>query len=158
MKRLVTFALLAVAVSGCGSSSTKAPSTPAKLPAPSAAAPSLPRPTVKMHIAAGANGLKVGVKLGHFKIAPTMVGKAPVPGMGHLHFMLDGGKFDTPRYAGANGRLGQQLGVAGTYSPAIAPHIAYSHLPPGRYTLICMLANNNHTPTGVEAKQTIVVR
>ena len=157
MKRLVPFALLALAISGCGSSSTRAPSAPAKLPV-RAAAPSLPRATVKMHVVADGHGLKVGVKLGHFTLAPGMVGKAPVPGMGHLHFMLDGGKFDYPRYSGPNGMIGKKLGVAGAYSPALAPHITYSHLPPGRYTLVCMLANNNHTPTGVEAKQTIVVR
>jgi hypothetical protein len=86
------------------------------------------------------------------------VGMAPVPGVGHLHFMLDGGKFDYPRYSGPNGMIGKKLGVAGAYSPALAPHITYSHLPPGRYTLVCMLANNNHTPVGVEAKETIVVR
>jgi hypothetical protein len=72
--------------------------------------------------------------------------------------MLAGGKFDYPRYSGPNGVLAQKFGVAGAYSPAVTPHIVYSHLPPGRYTLVCMLANNNHAPTGVEAKQTIVVR
>jgi hypothetical protein len=158
MKKLATFALLAIAVTGCGSSSSSdAPSAPAKLPQASAVS-AAPRATVKMRAVAGKNGLKVAVKLGHFKLAPNMVGKAPVPGMGHLHFMLDGGKFDTPRYAGANGMLGKKLGVTGAYSPAVAPYIDYSHLPPGHYTLVCMLANNNHTPTGVEAKQTIVVR
>ncbi|HKN94940.1 MAG TPA: hypothetical protein VJU60_11455 [Thermoleophilaceae bacterium] len=104
------------------------------------------------------SSFKVSVDLSHFHIAPNMVGMAPMPGVGHLHFMLDGGKFDYPRYAGANGVLGKKLGVAGAYSPALTPNITYSHLPPGRYTLVCMLANNNHTPTGVETKETIVVR
>jgi len=154
-KKLATFALLAVAISGCGSSSSVKPVASVTH---QAAVAVLPKPTAKMRVVTTANGLKVSVKLGHFKLAPGMVGKAPVPGMGHLHFMLDGGKYDTPRYSGPNGVLGKKLGVSGTYSPAVAPHIDYSHLPPGRYTLVCMLANNNHTPTGVEAKQTIVVR
>jgi hypothetical protein len=151
--------LLTLAVAGCGSSSHDQ-SAPAKQSA-QPAVQQLPRPTVKFNgptVVKSGSSFKATVKLGHFHLAPNMVGKAPVPGMGHLHFMLDGGKFDTPRYAGANGAIGKKLGVTGAYSPAVAPDITYSHLPPGRYTLVCMLANNNHTPTGVEAKQTIIVR
>jgi len=151
-------ATVAVAVAGCGSSSNEqaAPAVQAKSMAAAVAKASVRfnGPSV-IH----SNGsFKTTVVLSHFHIAPGLVGKPPVPGMGHLHFMLAGGKYDYPRYSGANGMLGKKLGVAGAYSPALAPHITYSHLPPGRYTLICMLANNNHTPTGVEAKQTIVVR
>jgi len=150
-------AVLALAVAGCGSSTHEqaAPAVQAKV------ARAVPRPTVAFNGPAviHSNGsFRTTVDLSHFHIAANMVGKAPVPGMGHLHFMLAGGKFDYPRYSGANGMLGKKLGVAGAYSPALAPNITYSHLPPGRYTLVCMLANNNHTPTGVEAKQTIVVR
>lgn len=153
------FVVLAAALAGCGSSSQDHP-VPAKQ-AVKQATSALPKPAVKFNgpkvIHAGST-FKATVDLSHFHIAPNMVGKAPVPGMGHLHFMLDGGKYDTPRYAGLNGALAKKVGVAGSYSPAMTPKITYSHLPPGRYTLICMLANNNHTPTGVEAKRTIVVR
>jgi hypothetical protein len=145
---------LAAALGGCGAT-RHVQSTPAVSARPAA------KPAVHFNGPAviHSNGtFKTSVVLGHFHIAPSLVGKAPVPGLGHLHFMLAGGKFDYPRYSGANGVIGKKLGVAGAYSPALAPHITYSHLPPGRYTLVCMLANNNHTPTGVEAKQTIVVR
>jgi hypothetical protein len=150
-------AVLALAVAGCGSAQHEqsTPSVQAR------AARAVPTPTVhfKGPAVIHSNGsFKTSVALGHFHIAANMVGMAPVPGMGHLHFMLAGGKFDYPRYSGANGALGKKLGVAGAYSPALAPNITYSHLPPGRYTLVCMLANNNHTPTGVEAKETIVVK
>jgi hypothetical protein len=166
MKAKVIFAsaLLAIAVGGCGSSSggyTTDPQKPAASATPPAVTHALPKPTVKFDgpsVIHTGSTFKASVVLGHFHIAANMVGMAPVPGMGHLHFMLDGGKFDFPRYSGANGALAKKLGVAGAYSPALTPNITYSHLPPGRYTLVCMLANNNHTPTGVEAKQTIVVR
>jgi hypothetical protein len=158
-KATVSALLLAVALAGCGSTS-RIPTTPAKTKAVRASA-AVPHPAVKFNgpkvIHAGSS-FKASVVLRHFHIAPNMVGKAPVPGMGHLHFMLDGGKFDYPRYSGPNGQLGKKLGVAGAYSPSLTRGITYSHLPPGRYTLVCMLANNNHAPTGVEAKQTIVVR
>jgi hypothetical protein len=163
--RTLPFILIALVIGGCGSSghSQSAPAPDAQPATGPAAVSAKAKPGPTVHFS-GPTVLKAGssfhatVKLAHFHIAPNMVGKAPVPGMGHLHFMLDGGKFDTPRYAGANGALAKKLGVAGAYSPAIQPQITYSHLPPGRYTLVCMLANNNHTPTGVEAKQTIIVR
>jgi hypothetical protein len=159
---LLPFALLALAVAGCGGSqpSHDAQKAPALAPKAHTTA-ALPKATVRFtgpRVVHANSGFKAKVVLSHFHIAPNMVGKAPVPGVGHLHFMLAGGKFDTPRYSGANGVMAKQLGVAGTYSPALMPKITYSHLPPGRYTLVCMLANNNHTPTGVEAKRTIVVR
>jgi hypothetical protein len=149
-------AIAAVALAGCGSAKHEQFAPRAKN-----AGPTVPKASVHFNgpsIVHSNGSIKATVVLSHFHIAPGLVGKPPVPGMGHLHFMLAGGKFDYPRYSGANGLLGKKLGVAGAYSPALAPNITYSHLPPGRYTLICMLANNNHTPTGVEAKQTIVVR
>jgi hypothetical protein len=151
-------ALASLALAGCGGSSNTG-TTPVRHAAQ--AVKPVVKPSVRFagpKVVRSGGSFKTSVVLGHFHIAANMVGMAPVPGMGHLHFMLDGGKFDYPRYSGANGVMGKKLGVAGAYSPALAPRITYSHLPPGRYTLVCMLANNNHTPTGVEAKQTIIVR
>ena len=155
-------AIAAIAMTGCGSAGHEqsAPVRQAKA-VQAKAVQALVKPTIHFNgpTVIHSNGtFKTSVDLSHFHLAPTMVGKAPVPGMGHLHFMLAGGKFDYPRYSGANGAMGKKLGVAGAYSPAVAPNITYSHLPPGHYTLVCMLANNNHTPVGVEAKETIVVR
>jgi plastocyanin len=87
------------------------------------------------------------VSLTNFTIDKADVGKAPLPGKGHLHFSMDGGKFDTPKYSGPNGRLAVKLGVAGQYSPALAPKITYKHLPKGKHTLVVNLANNDHSIT-----------
>jgi hypothetical protein len=98
------------------------------------------------------------VKLENFKIDPTAVGKAPRPGVGHLHFKMDEGKFDFPKYSGKNGLIGKKLGVNGKYSPALAPTITYKGLPKGKHTLEVYLANNNHTDVGVHAKVKFTVK
>jgi hypothetical protein len=98
------------------------------------------------------------VALKHFEITPAAVGQAPRFGQGHLHFTMDGGKYDHPRYSGMNGLLGKKLGVNGRYSPALAPTITYRHLPPGKHELVVALANNNHTSVGVQAKVTFTVK
>jgi len=102
--------------------------------------------------------VSVRVRLDHFVLDPAAVGMSPRPGHGHLHFELDGGRFDRTRYSGANGALAAKLGVSGMYSPAVVPHITYRRLPPGRHRLEVYLANNNHTRTGVDAETTFVVR
>jgi hypothetical protein len=102
--------------------------------------------------------VKAKVALKHFEIAPSAVGQAPRFGQGHLHFTMDGGKYDQPRYSGKNGFLGKKLGVSGKYSPALTPTITYRHLPPGKHELVVALANNNHTSVGVQAKVTFTVK
>jgi hypothetical protein len=98
------------------------------------------------------------VELKDFKIDAKSVGKAPRPGYGHLHFQLDEGKFDHPRYSGENGRIAVQLGVDGKYSPALAPEITYRNIPKGKHSLEIYLAHNNHVDTGAEDELEIVVR
>ena len=98
------------------------------------------------------------VELDNFEIDPEAIGKSAVPGKGHLHFGLDGGKFDIPENSGENGKLAKQLGVDGKYSPAAAPTITYAKIPPGRHTLEVYLANNNHTDTGVEEETQFTVK
>jgi hypothetical protein len=102
--------------------------------------------------------VKVKVKLSDFTIDPAAVGKSPQPGRGHLHFAMDGGKYDNSKYSGANGKLAEQLGVDGKYSPSLTPGITYSNLPPGKHRLEVYLANNNHTDTGVEAETEFTVK
>jgi len=65
---------------------------------------------------------------------------------------MDGGKYDTAQYAGANGKLAVRLGIAGRYSPAVTPTITYTRLPPGKYVLVASLANNDLSDTGVHAR------
>jgi hypothetical protein len=145
-----------LAVAGCGGGSTD--------PTPIAAKPSAPakKSAVAFVIpgddADAGHTIQVKVRLKNFKIDPNAVGKAPKPGRGHLHFSLDGGRFDHPRFSGPNGKVAVQLGVDGKYSPSLTPEITYRHIPAGRHTLEVHLANNNHTSTGVEAETTVKVQ
>ena len=100
----------------------------------------------------------VRVKVSDFKLAPSKVGKPAKQGEGHLHFSLDHGKFDHPKYSGANGRQAVKLGVAGQYSPSAKPTIVYSHLPTGTHELEVWLANNDHTSTGVTKFVSFIVK
>jgi hypothetical protein len=97
------------------------------------------------------------VELEDFVIDAAGVGKAVDEGRGHLHFTLDGGKFDKPKYSGANGELAVKLGVDGMYSPSVEPTITYSGLPTGEHTLEVALANNDHSDTGTTASTTFTV-
>lgn len=98
------------------------------------------------------------VKLTNFKLDPNAVGKQKKANTGHLHFAMDGGKFDYPKYSGANGKLAVTLGIAGKYSPSVTPSITYSHLPKGKHTLVVFLANNDHSPVGSKATIHFTVR
>jgi hypothetical protein len=98
------------------------------------------------------------VKLRNFKLDAKDVGKMKKPNMGHLHFSMDKGKYDYPKYSGANGRLAVMLGTSGKYSPAVAPTITYANLPKGKHTLVVMLANNDHSLAGPKASVTFTVK
>lgn len=97
------------------------------------------------------------VALENFALDQAGVGMANADGKGHLHFALDGGKFDTPQYSGPNGELAKQLGTDGQYSPAVEPTITYKGLPPGEHTLEVDLVNNDHSETGVSETVTFTV-
>ncbi len=97
------------------------------------------------------------VQLEGFTINGDAVGMAPMDGEGHLHFSMDGGKYDTPKYSGANGELAVKLGTDGKYSPSVMPEITYSNLPPGEHTLRVALADNSHNETGDVAETTFTV-
>jgi hypothetical protein len=149
--------ICALALAGCGGSSDKSSSGGS-----SGSSSSTPKGSVKL--LAPKNGAKTGstvkakVALKNFKLAPQSVGQAPRPGEGHLHFRMDGGKLDYPKYSGPNGQLAKKLGVQGKYSPSVTPNITYTHLPSGKHTLEVYLANNNHTNVGVETKVHFTVK
>jgi len=111
-------------------------------------------------VAGAATGSKVTftVKPSNFKINAANVGKKPTAGEGHLHFSMDGGKYDFPKYSGANGKLAAALGVAGTYSPSVLPTITYRNLPEGKHTLTVFLVKNDHSNLGPKASVTFTVR
>jgi len=104
-----------------------------------------------------ADSVTAEVELDGFEIDALNVGKVNEPNKGHVHFSLDGGKFDTPKYSGANGELAVKLGVDGQYSPSTEPKITYSGLPKGEHTLEVDLVNNDHSETGTTASTTFTV-
>lgn len=114
----------------------------------------------------------VKVEVHNFQLAPQQFGGEPLLGEGHLRFSLNrvpdcvdpkklqdainspvgkgrlvGASFDYARYSGPNGVLAEQIGSAGSYSPATRPEIFYHGLPPGFYRLIAVLAQNSGTTT-----------
>jgi len=119
--------------------------------------PSVTFVTPKANAATGST-VSFDVDLKNFSLDPADVGKRNKAHRGHLHFQMDGGKFDFPKYSGANGTLAKALGIAGTYSPSIAPMIVYKHLPAGKHTLTVFLANNDHSPAGAKATIHFTVR
>lgn len=96
----------------------------------------------------------VTAKLADFAIDAKNVGKVNMDGMGHLHFSLDGGKYDYEKYSGANGALAAKLGIAGKYSPSVM----YTVLPRGKHTAMVFIVNNNHSNTGSSAKLVFTVK
>lgn len=159
---MFTAATCVIALAGCGSSDNSSTSTSSSSPATQPAAATGPKPTVRFVTpkdgADLSGAVKAKVALTNFQIAPQAVGQAPRPGQGHLHFQMDGGKFDFPKYSGPNGLIAKKLGVTGHYSPALGPTITYKHLPPGKHKLEVYLANNNHTNVGIEAKVAFTIR
>jgi hypothetical protein len=93
-----------------------------------------------------------------FKLLRSELRARPQAGGGHLHFILDDGRFDQPQFSGVNGRLALRLGVNGFYSPAYVPSIEYHRIPTGVHTLIVELVNTDERPTGVKTSVTFRVR
>jgi len=97
------------------------------------------------------------VKVTDIKLDAAAVGKPAKRGQGHLHFSMDSGKYDFPKYSGPNGKLAVKLGVQGKYSPSVTPTITYKGLPPGNHKLEVYVANNDHTNAGPEAETEFTV-
>jgi len=118
----------------------------------------------------------VKVKVHNFQLAPRHFGGEPLLGEGNIRFGLNrvpdcvdpvklqrainspfgngrlvGKSFDYPEYAGPNGVLAEQIGSAGSYSPATRPEIYYHDLKPGFYRLVVNLAQNNGSTTPFHA-------
>jgi hypothetical protein len=156
----VVVLVLAVGAAGCGSSSKKSSSSGASTAPQQIKAPKIGVSFVKPKPNSAAKGGKVTatVKVKNFKLDPKAVGKPPQPGHGHLHFSMDGGKFDFPKYSGPNGKLAKKLGVTGKYSPSVTPSITYKGLPKGKHTISVQLANNDHSNAGGAAQVSFTVK
>jgi hypothetical protein len=155
-------ALAALALGACGNDNdNKTSSTPAKAPP---VAKKVGAPGAKVKFVTPKDGstesstVKAKVKLTGFELAPNAVGKPAQQGQGHLHFSMDEGKYDQPKYSGANGKLAVKLGVNGKYSPSVTPTITYTGLPAGKHKLEVYVANNDHTNTGVEGETEFTVQ
>lgn len=126
----------------------------------------------------------VKVDLENFELAPRHFLKEPELGEGAIRFSLKrvpncvdptklqkalnsplgserlkGKSMDFPKFAGPNGVLAEELGTAGSFSPATRPEIFYHELFPGFYRLTVTLAQNNlaitefHDVTNFEIQQ-----
>jgi len=101
--------------------------------------------------------LKIIVQVTGFKLSPANFGKAPKAGEGHLLFRMDGGRYDHPRFVGANGRLIRLAGTDGKYTPSVKTWVRYSGLSRGNHTVVVFLAGNNHKKLGPSARVTFPV-
>jgi hypothetical protein len=150
MSQLARSAQLALVAAGAVLAVDAAPGFSAGTPTVTFRPPSVHGTTARFH-----------VTLKNFTLDPQDVGKQPIAGKGHLHFSMDGGKYDFPKYSGANGKLAQTLGTQGKYSPSVKPTITYRHLPKGKHTLVVHLARNDHsmyTNKGATARVTFRIR
>ncbi len=118
----------------------------------------------------------VKLDLENFQLAPLHLGEEPELGEGAIRFSLNrvpncvdpvklkralnsplsnnrlqGTSMDFPEHAGPNGILAEELGTAGSFSPATRPEIYYDRLPPGFYRLTVTLAQNNLAVTQYHA-------
>ena len=150
---LPVLGIMAVGVSACGDGPTD------KAVGDTAAAATAPEVT----FTSPGSGDEVGsrftatIDVDDFEVDAAGVGKKSVDGRGHLHFSLDGGKYDNSKHSGANGKLAEQLGTDGKYSPSVTPEITYTDIPAGEHTLVVDLANNDHSDQGAKAATTFTV-
>jgi len=123
------------------------------VPVASAATPSATLSEAQM-----GNKVVLTANLANFTIDAKDVGMKNMAGMGHLHFQVDGGKYDYPKYSGPNGQLAAKLGIAGKYSPSVTPSVTYTGLPKGQHTAMVFIVNNDHSNTGASAKLVFTVK
>lgn len=93
--------------------------------------------------------LKITLNVSGFELDERAFGQESEEGRGHLHFSLDGGRYDVSRHTGENGEQAERIGSAGRYTPVVDDTITYQDVPPGPHRLVVTLANNDHSETGV---------
>lgn len=154
----------ALALAGCGGGSSQSTSASTTKTSASASGGKVEQPQAKVAFLTPKDGATTGstvsarVRVSGIKLDAAAVGKKATKGQGHLHFSMDGGKYDQPKYSGANGQLAVKLGVQGKYSPAVMPMITYKGLPTGEHKLEVYVANNDHSNAGPEAETELTVR
>jgi hypothetical protein len=149
----------ALGIAACGSSS-KSSST-----STSAGTKTVPAPGASVTFITPQNGATTGrtvtakVKVKGFKLSANTLGQPAKQGEGNLHFRMDDGKYDSPKYTGIDAQLATKYtGTTGKFSIATKPTITYKNLPPGLHTLVVDLANNDQTATGVRTQVVFSVK
>lgn len=160
---LLLAGVLGVLLAGCGGVSRSVSSGPVRLrPARVVRSPGAPGARIRITVPAAGSlvsgSFTARVVVARFRLVRSRPGATPRRGFGHLHFILDGGRFDQPRYSGVNGRLALRLGVNGFYSPSYGAAITYRDIPAGPHVLRVQLVNADESPTGVEASVRFNVR
>lgn len=168
---IATTAAIVLALQG-GKDSPRAQAATAAVPG----APSIEVISPRSGARQTSHAVVVKVKIDNFKLAPRHFGGEPQLGEGHIRFGLNrvpdcvdpvklqraidspfgkgrlvGASFDFPEHAGPNGVLAEQIGSAGSYSPATKPEIYYHDLRPGFYRLVINLAQNDGSTTSFNA-------
>jgi hypothetical protein len=92
--------------------------------------------------------VKATVAVRNFQLNGATVGLPNRPGQGYLRFVMDGGRYDAPRYSRADPALVAKTGARGHFSPAVLPTLRYVGLPAGRHTLAVYAVNNDGTAAG----------
>ena len=163
---VLALAALTVGAAACGGQEHARPADHAATAKPGRAHanPHVRAPGARLRIVSPLRGASVGgrvraeVAVRRFHLTARGLAKAPREGWGHLHFRLDGGRYDRRPYSGADGRLAGRLGVTGRFTPAVHPTVTYRGLPAGRHRLEVSLANNDLSDTGVHAATVFHVR
>lgn len=153
--RLVGVGVVVAVVGVC---SATALARPARLTAPPSVKITSPARCPCGIVTPQSSTVTIVVAVKNLKLSAAHFGGQPVTGEGHLLFSLDRGKFDRPKYSGANGRLAAEIGVEGKYSPGVKNKITYKHIPDGVHTIAVYLVANNHKKLGPSARLTFTVQ
>jgi hypothetical protein len=98
------------------------------------------------------------VRLSSFRLTTAGLGKRATRGRGHIHFALDGGRFDRSPHVTVTGALAKEATAArGRYTPSARPRITYRGLPQGRHTLVATLVDSLHRRVGTPARTAFTV-
>lgn len=159
----LSIALTAVMQAACGSQTTRhVGNRPVRLP--KAGAHNTGAPGASLSLLTPSPGssergtFTARVVVHGFRLVRPGHKSASRPRVGHLHFILDSGRYDEPQHSGPNGVLALRLGVNGFYSPAYGPSIVYRGIPTGPHVLRVELVNNDDQATGVSRAVSFHVR
>jgi hypothetical protein len=83
------------------------------------------------------------------RLSAASICEPPRAGVGHLHFILDGGKYDTPAHSSASIALFRKEHSIGRFSPTATGSVTYQGLPTGSHVFEVILFSNDHSGRAV---------